>query len=205
MEKHLKKKRFASAVIVFVACFGLPALASGADQIQSKVIVISHEWFKNPPASPSACFHLQASNESINEILERDGHLCFINQQPKSYSQGGCPLQTSDEAEKGSPTGADEYAYRISIRNSGQKAINTILWDYVFSDPETGKELARHTFSSESTLSPGRTKTITATSAKPPTRVISARMLLNNWEGNYVERIEIKAIRYADGSMWKTN
>jgi len=67
----------------------------------------------------------------------------------------------------------------------------------------TGIELARHTFFSESELSPGRIKTLVASSTRPPSRVISVRMLIDNDSGTYGEQVSIKHIIYADGSVWE--
>ncbi len=175
-----------------------------ANQVQHDLLVINHEWYKSAGSSAFLCATFQASSESPIELREHDGMLCSDGRTPDAHSP--CPCHSEVLENHGdSKRVADEYTYTVRVRNIGQKAISAIVWDYVFIDPLTARELARHAFSKESQLLPGKTKTVIATSAKPPTRVISARMLFNNWEGNYVERIEIKSIKYADGSVWKTN
>ncbi len=102
------------------------------------------------------------------------------------------------------PAGVDkshDFVYRVRVRSCAAKVIKAVVWDYVFIDPETNAELARHNFYSEEKLSPGKTKLLVATSSRPPTRVISAKMLYRNASDPYIERVEIKALIFVDGSL----
>jgi hypothetical protein len=128
---------------------------------------------------------------------------CPGNQNLDSNSESESPREKQGEQQKEIAPGAPEFVYMVRIRNSGPKKIKAILWDYVFVEPQTGIELGRHTFVSESELSPGKIKTLLATSTRPPTRVISVRMLIDNDSGTYGEQVAIKRIIYSDGSVWE--
>jgi len=173
-----------------------------ADQFQQDVVVISHKWYKSPLnlTLSGPCF--QPANENA-ELRTHGGMRCPGNQKLDSNSEGESVHEKPGEQEKESAPGGPEFVYMVRIRNSGPKIIKAILWDYVFVDPQTGIELARHTFFSESELSPGRIKTLVASSTRPPSRVISVRMLIDNDSGTYGEQVSIKHIIYADGSVWE--
>jgi hypothetical protein len=68
------------------------------------------------------------------------------------------------------------YRYKISVRNSGQKAVKSIDCDYVFLDPDTQTEVERHQFTSDEKLSPGKEKELSVFKLAPPTRTVSARL-----------------------------
>ncbi len=201
MQTSLKKKRLA-LIIVFVL-LGSCVPVFSADQFQQDVVVISHKWYKSllnlTLAGP--CF--QSANENSAELRTHGGMRCPGNQNLDSNSESESPHEKPREQEKEAEPGALEFVYMVRIRNSGPKIIKAILWDYVFVDPQTGIELARHTFFSESELSPGKIKTLLAASTRPPTRVISVRMLIDNDSGAYGEQVAIKRIIYADGSEWE--
>jgi hypothetical protein len=201
MQTGLKKKRLA-LIIVFVL-LGSCVTVFSADQFQQDVVVISHKWYKSPLnlTLSGPCF--QPANENNAELRTHGGMRCPGNQNLDSNSESESPREKPGEQEKESAPGAPEFVYMVRIRNSGPKIIKAILWDYVFVDSQTGIELARHTFFSETELSPGKVKTLVATSTRPPTRVISVRMLIDNDSGTYGEQIAIKRIIYADGSVWE--
>jgi len=88
------------------------------------------------------------------------------------YADGLSPKLLPTDVDK-----SHDFVYRVRIRSYSAKVIKAVVWDYVFIDPETNAELTRHNFYSEEKLSPGKTKLLVATSPRPPTRVISAKML----------------------------
>ena len=89
---------------------------------------------------------------------------------------------------------SEGYVYRVTIQNNGARSIKGIEWDYVFSDPETNEELARHRFYSGTTCPLNKTKTLVGESLSPPTRVIAARLLYR--KHTYMERVEIRRVVY---------
>ena len=200
MQTGLTKKTL--ALIIMFVLLGSCAPVFSEDQFQRDVVVISHKWYKsllNLTLHPC----LQAMIESGVEPHTRGGMRCPGNQNLDSDSESESLSEKPGEQERESAPGAPEFVYLVRIRNSGPKTIKAVLWDYVFVDPQTGLELARHTFFSESELSPGKIKTLTSTSTRPPSRVISVRMLIDNDSGTYGEQVAIKRIIYADGSVWE--
>jgi hypothetical protein len=171
------------------------ALRTGADsRFVKPVLVIENDWYEES-ALLRGGFRFRA--EHGNSWDNSDRHPFQLSDSPvEPYADGLSPELL--------PTGLDkshDFVYRVRVRSYSGKVIKAVVWDYVFVDPETNAELARHNFYSEEKLSPGKTKLLVATSPRPPTRVISAKMLYRNASDPYIERVEIKAIIFVDGSL----
>lgn len=94
------------------------------------------------------------------------------------------------------------YIYAVKVKNTGEKEIKTLTWEYVFFEPGTEQEVGRRQFVSKAGISPGKTKTLIMRSASPPTGTINATKVNKKSSEQYAEQIVIKRIEYADGSLW---
>jgi hypothetical protein len=92
------------------------------------------------------------------------------------------------------------YIYRIKSKNTGAKAIVSLVWEYNFLDPQSFEEVGRHSFTHRAKIRPGKDFELIGQSASPPVRVIPASKVLN--KPIYFEKIVIQRIEYADGSIW---
>ena len=61
------------------------------------------------------------------------------------------------------------FVYKATVKNSSNKAIKSIDWDYIFLERATETEIGRQQFTSEEKISPGKTKELIVTITKPPT------------------------------------
>ena len=95
------------------------------------------------------------------------------------------------------------FVYKTTIKNSGDKAIKSIDWDYIFIDRATQTETGRQQFTSEEKISPGKTKELIVTIRKPPTQTISLTALNKNEAGSLDGHVIIVRIDYADGTSWQ--
>ena len=48
------------------------------------------------------------------------------------------------------------YRYKVRLKNLTEKKIKSIDWDYVFIEPNTQNEVARHEFTSDDGIEPGK-------------------------------------------------
>jgi hypothetical protein len=94
------------------------------------------------------------------------------------------------------------YRYKVSVRNGGAKAVKSIDWDYVFLDPNTQAEVARHQFASDEKIGPGKEKELSVFQLAPPTRTVSARDSSRKDAPPFVERVILVRVLYADGTTW---
>jgi hypothetical protein len=95
------------------------------------------------------------------------------------------------------------FVYKMTVKNSGDKAIKSIDWDYIFLDRGTETEIGRQQFTSEEKIAPGKAKDLIVTISKPPTQTISLTALNNNERGSLDGRVILVRIDYADGTIWQ--
>jgi hypothetical protein len=94
------------------------------------------------------------------------------------------------------------YTYEVKIRNAGEKAIRTLIWEYVFFEPGTEQEVGRRRFISRASVRPGKTTNLVMRTSIPPTGAIDARKVDKKGRNQYLEKVAIQTIEYADGSIW---
>jgi hypothetical protein len=92
------------------------------------------------------------------------------------------------------------YIYSIKIRNSGDKQIKGIAWDYVFIDPNGGDELARHPFLSYLKAEPNQVVTLKA-HLRSPLRTVSASSTEKHPKP--IERASIQCVWFEDETVWR--
>ncbi len=95
-----------------------------------------------------------------------------------------------------------QYIYQAKIKNTGTKAIRRIVWEYVFFDPATQREVGRRRHESRVTIRPGKTESLQVRSASPPTGTINAGQAGKKEKELYTEKVLIQRIEYDDGSFW---
>jgi hypothetical protein len=93
--------------------------------------------------------------------------------------------------------------YKVSFKNNGAQAIKSLDWDHVFYDPTTKLETARHQFTGDEKISPGKQKEFTVFSPRPPSHTVSVQKLDKREREHLGEIIVVVRIQYADGSVWQ--
>jgi hypothetical protein len=95
------------------------------------------------------------------------------------------------------------YIYSMKIRNLGLKAIDGVVWDYLFIDPRSKSEVSSHQFLSYAKVATNKTVTLEGDLRSPPTRIVRASDSGKDAHPKFVEQGVIQCILYADGSVWK--
>lgn len=95
------------------------------------------------------------------------------------------------------------FMYKLSVRNTGAKAIKSFDWDHVFFDPASEVEIGRQQFTGDEKIGPGKQKEFNVFIPAPPSRTVSVDKLIKGERDSIGERIVIMRIRYADGSVWQ--
>lgn len=93
------------------------------------------------------------------------------------------------------------YVYEAKIKNSGNKTVKAITWEYIFYDTSKQRELGRLRFTSNKIVGPGQEKKLIVQTEIPPTKVIVAATDDSKVKGQYSEAVVIKSIEYTDGSV----
>ncbi|PYT04455.1 MAG: hypothetical protein DMF65_02040 [Acidobacteria bacterium] len=138
-----------------------------------------------------------------------------IGSSPSTSSRG------RDRSAQTRPSGGDEqtpasapilsgrkvetYTYQVQVRNEGVGTIEAVDWEYNFMDAATRGLVARHRFQTFRRVKPGKSSTLSYTSATPPTRVISAAPH-DGKSKPFEERIIIRCVAYSDGTVrWRAD
>ena len=95
----------------------------------------------------------------------------------------------------------DGYRYKVVLANTSSKTVSLVDWDYVFLDPNTQEVIARHQFTSEEKIKPGKTKEVSVLYLTPPVKTVTAEMLARK-DSLLTERVVVMRIEYSDGSIW---
>ena len=95
------------------------------------------------------------------------------------------------------------FVYKATVKNSSNKVIKSIDWDYIFLDRGTETETGRQQFTSEEKIAPGKTRELVVTISKPPTHTVSLTALNNKERASLDGHVIIVRIDYADGTSWQ--
>lgn len=176
----------------------------------SEVEVVKFSWSKerlnwevNPFSGPNENFHemqFRARSEKRVSDAKRSG---TTGQQVTAERDAKADAAIIQAARQ--PTGPPRYyfIYRASLRNSSDKPITEIDWDYVFIDAATNQELDRHQFTSVKTIAPGKSRELSFSLTAPPTKRISVHALNKQERSGIADQIVVVRVKYADGSVWE--
>jgi hypothetical protein len=95
------------------------------------------------------------------------------------------------------------YIYELKFRNTGEKEIRTLTWEYVFFEPGTEREVGRLRFVRKVSILPGKTRNVVVRTASSPTGTIDAKNAGKKPREQYSEQVVIQSVGYADGSVWQ--
>ncbi len=94
------------------------------------------------------------------------------------------------------------YRYKVVVKNAGSKTIKSIDWDYLITDPNLRYEVARHQFTSDEKISPGKEKELSVFIFSTPTKTISSHEQSKDSQ-QLIEEVVLMRIEYSDGSVWQ--
>jgi len=180
----------------------------------------SAQTLPNPSAGPRVTvIQKKWRIEVSNPALEKDPLKANKDRQQEEIDQRADARENENRIQQGVPTlpprvrvpapetGAHglsvAYVYEVTVRNTGEKPIRTLTWDYVFFEPGTEREVGRRRFVSRVSISPGRIRNVIFRSASSPTGTIDVTKAGKKSRDQYSEQVVIQSIGYADGSVWQ--
>jgi hypothetical protein len=160
-------------------------------------------WEQNPFGGPNENFHemqFRARSEKRVSDAKRSGNSAEVSKLEKDARADAAIIQ-AERQRKGPPRYT--FLYRASVKNTSNKTIKEIDWDYIFLDAVNGSELGRRQFTSVENIVPGKTKDLAFMITTPPTQIVSAYALDKKERAAFNEQVLVVRIRYADGSVWQ--
>ena len=208
---EVKNSLVACAALLAVVLISTVTQAQKPTETQSgpDVEVVKHSWAKervgweaDPFSGPIENFdemRVRTRNERRAMDARRSGGAVEANRADRDALTDQALISAIHKA----PRGRYQFAYKLTVQNTGLKEITAIDWDYVFFDLISQDELGRRQFLSEQKIAPGKTKELKFFIAAPPARRVSVQSLDKNERDGLGERIELVRIQYADGTFWQ--
>ena len=201
----MRKVRTCGLLALFVICAAShPIVAQDTD---NPLVIIKFGWEKERISRIPSMAPLASQDELIQQSRREQQLAAARNAQAKSTT-AKLETQISNHQEakaKAQQTELprDAYRYKVTLRNDGAKTIKSIDWDYYFVDPVTNQELARHQFTSDDTIKPGKSKEVSVLYLKPPVKIVDARSLRRKEKAFFVAQVIIARLQFSDGSVWQ--
>lgn len=176
-------------LIWIAAAQALPAQNFSPDN-SPKVAVVKSQWYDYSPEL------IYSRHSLLDNYVSRPYFFNSRNETLDCYSLGlsnTCGLTREQEK---------QFVYQVKVRNTGEKQIAALDWEYIFINPETKKIVGHHSFHALVRIQPRQSKTLSEISVSPPTDVINVQMLAKNPEYQFIEQIVVNSIIFLDGSVW---
>lgn len=190
-------------LVLFLFASSVSAQAPADQSAGSNVTVIQKKWrrdVRNP----------QLDRDPVEDMNERDRaerQRIATQRTNDILGERGMPGATThvpDAAREARSSGVQvTYVYELKLTNTAEKAIRTLIWEYVFFEPGTETEVGRRRFVSKVTIGPGKTTNLVVRSLAPPASTIAASQAGKKPREQYSEQIVIQSVQYDDGSMWR--
>jgi hypothetical protein len=195
-----------ACVLIMLFLFGGMHSRALSQADGSGVVVLKYSW-EREIISRRASMARIASQDELVQQSQRDRQLAAARNTSdrlvatRIERENDMRDQAMAKANQGRTV--EGYRYKVTLRNDSSKTIKSIDWDYVFIDQAAQQLVARHQFTSDETIKPGKTKEIYVLYLTPPVRTVSAERLASKVPLPYSEHIVIARITYSDRSVWQ--
>lgn len=193
-------------LLVIAVVFGGATRVTLAQDSNSGLAVVKYSWEKET-IRRRASMESIASQDELVQQSRRERQLAAARNSSDSMATNRIERENNmrDQAIATANTGRsiDGYRYRVTLRNDTTKTVKSIDWDYVFIDQAAQQLVARHQFTSDETIKPGKTKEVYVLYLIPPVRSVSAERLASKEPLPYSEYVVIARVKFSDGSTWQ--
>jgi hypothetical protein len=117
--------------------------------------------------------------------------------------EGYMPVEIVDSGRTGMTTSVKrnkryvfKYTAKLTVSNTGAKAIKSIEWEHLFVEREGGRELKRYHLQAKQQIAAGASQTLSKEVFIKPEE--STRHI-----GEGVQKIRLKRVEFADGTIWR--
>lgn len=195
-----------ACVLIMLFLFGGMHSRALSQDDGSGVVVLKYSWEREIISRRASMARIASQDELIQQS-QRDRQLAAARNTSDRLSATRIERENDirDQAMAKANQGrtVEGYRYKVTLRNDSTKTIKSIDWDYVFIDQAAQQLVARHQFTSDETIKPGKTKEIYVLYLTPPVRTVSAERLASKVPLPYSEHIVIARITYSDRSVWQ--
>ena len=196
-------KLLCSVLLLFLFASCAFAQASPDKSVSPDVTIVPKKWridVRNPALdrNPVADMQARQAADQMRRETERTSEMMVEQGMPAPTRQ--VPDANRSARRRGMIT---TYVYEAKVSNNGNKAIRTLIWDYVFFEPGTENEVGRRRFVSKVNIGPGKKTDLVVRSLAAPTSAVDARHAGKKPQEQYSEKTVLQSVYFADGSMWR--
>ncbi|MDX6443976.1 MAG: hypothetical protein QOH71_1050 [Blastocatellia bacterium] len=101
------------------------------------------------------------------------------------------------------PQPVDGFSYSVKVQNRSAKLIQTIFWEYQFTEKANPVNVTRRQFLCSARISPDKGKDLQAFSLFGPSEVVNVKSLGRASADQFSEGVVINRVEYSDGSFWQ--
>lgn len=192
--------------LLMLFVFGSASSLSLAQDAGSDLTVLKFSWEKETIRRRASMASIASQDELVQQS-QRDRQLAAARNNNDRLASTRIERENEmrDQANAKANQGRsiDGYRYKVTLRNDGTKTIKSVDWDYVFIDQAAQQLVARHQFTSDETIKPGKTKEVYVLYLVPPVRSVSAERLASKEPLPYAEYVVIARVKFSDGSTWQ--
>lgn len=170
------------------------------------LVVLKHDWSKeriNWERDP-----FSGTVDSFDDVRRRIGDERRMERAKGAGDIGeASKIERERRAEqvlKSRQTAPPRYAflYKLSVKNTGEKTVKELDWDYVFTDAATGEVMGRRQFTAVEKIGPGKRKDLEFLISSPPVQMISVHALNKKEREGLNGQAVIVRVLYEDGTVW---
>jgi len=165
------------------------------------VMVLEKSWRKEP-LSPGIDSDPLGQNEAL--IRQTNIEKATIRKRedslPNQPTEARMPIPPPRPVARAAIT---NYVYKIKVQNNGPKTIKSVDWEYQFLDRQSLEVMGYRRITSDTKISPGKTKVLERRFSRQPTLLVRADSLEKKYQDQFTERLIIHRIQYTDGSVWQ--
>lgn len=167
-------------------------------------LVILEKTWRKQVVDPNQDKNESRHNEELSRLSRAQGsYLNDLLAQPDQPTVSKMPTSTATKPVTPASQILTTYTYTIKVKNTGERTIKLIAWEYQFLDPDTQQVKEQRKITSPVKLSPGHTQVIERRLTRQPTIAVNANQLGRKPRDQFTERAIITRIVYTNGSVWR--
>ena len=196
-------KFFGIMFFVFAIVAVSTAQTATATSDPSDLQVVKMSW--KAQTRPARDIRPEDNNPAMQKLPGKDQRVVRTTRGERLpvYDQAERASRESDDIWPETGATVRGYEYQATVRNTGQKEIKAVDWQYNFTDSQDQSFVTHHRFQSMTKIAPGKEVKLSKFTTAAPTQVVNAKAVENKRDKPYSEQVMITRIVYTDGSVWE--
>ena len=200
MATYMKKSLIVSILVLLISayCFA-----------QDPVTIVDFSWHPDRQAARKGEVDTHGPVRMVadeNKYFQRKAReqQTVVAVDPTEASIDGRSQQMEKNVQEARAAKVDDvngYTYLANVKNSSDKPIAVVFWEYRFAELANPANVVRRQFLCSINLKPGDKKSLAVFSLLGPSDVIAAESLAKTTEKVFDEKVIVNRVEYADGTL----